>query len=111
MRCSKCGKEYPSRHYFKAGSICETCYGKLSSEEKKSADVDHLKQARHEATTYQIEGYPLKCPICGFDRFWTRRTLMNTAGMTFLGVEWANKQADNYVCNRCGHILWFFREE
>jgi len=37
-------------------------------------------------------------------------TLMNTKGATFLGVEWANKEATNYVCEQCGYIFWFFQE-
>ena len=32
---------------------------------------------------------------------------MNTPGATFFGVEWANKEAQNYICNRCGYIYWF----
>jgi DNA-directed RNA polymerase subunit RPC12/RpoP len=111
MKCSKCGKEYPSRHYFKGGSICEACFGKLSDEEKRSTEEADLRSAKHEAAQHQVQGQPLRCPICGSDKFWTRRTLMNTPGMTFMGVEWANKQADNYVCKHCGHILWFFKEE
>jgi uncharacterized protein (DUF983 family) len=111
MRCSKCGKDYPSRYYFKVGSICQACYDQLTPEEKRSAEVIDLRSARREAAVCQVQGHPLKCPVCGYGKFWTRRTLMNTPGMTFLGVEWANKQADNYVCNRCSHILWFFREE
>jgi len=35
---------------------------------------------------------------------------MNTPGLTFFGVEWANKQAENLVCASCGHVLWFLRE-
>jgi DNA-directed RNA polymerase subunit M/transcription elongation factor TFIIS len=111
MKCQKCGKDYPSKHYFKTDSICEECYNKMSSEEKRSAEETDLKAAKHLAGAFEIKGHPLKCPICGNDKFWTRQTLMNTPGLTFLGVEWANKQADNFVCNRCGHILWFFREQ
>jgi DNA-directed RNA polymerase subunit RPC12/RpoP len=111
MKCSQCGREYPSGHHFRSGSVCEACYEKLTPEQKRSAEVADLKAAKHEAAAHEVQGHPLKCPICGYERFWIRRTLMNTPGMTFLGVEWANKQADNYVCNRCGHILWFFREQ
>lgn len=57
-----------------------------------------------------MKGRQVTCPICQHDLFWTRTTLMNTAGMTFLGLEWANKVADNYVCADCGHVLWFLDE-
>ncbi|MBT3301843.1 MAG: hypothetical protein HOD63_05310 [Bacteroidetes bacterium] len=51
--------------------------------------------------------YKLECPVCNHDSFWTRETLMNTPGMTILGLDWANKTATNYVCDNCGYILWF----
>jgi DNA-directed RNA polymerase subunit RPC12/RpoP len=112
MKCRKCGKDYPSQHYFKTRTICADCYDRLSSDEKKLAhERDDFSLAKEGATTHEVQGHQLKCPICGFDRFWTRRTLMNTPGLTFLGFEWANKQAENYVCNRCSHILWFFIEQ
>jgi DNA-directed RNA polymerase subunit RPC12/RpoP len=57
-----------------------------------------------------IDGHELHCPVCQHNEFWKRRTLMNTPGLTFLGMEWANKEADNYVCDSCGHVLWFMRE-
>lgn len=28
MRCGKCGKEYPSEHYFKTTNVCKECYTK-----------------------------------------------------------------------------------
>lgn len=55
----------------------------------------------------EIKGNQLVCPICGGETFWERETLMNTAGATFLGFEWANKAATNYVCNDCGYVYWF----
>lgn len=62
-----------------------------------------------EVKQYNISGQPLICPICKHTEFWMRETLMNTPGMTFLGIEWANRQAINYICNNCGHILWFMK--
>ncbi|SDJ95242.1 hypothetical protein [Natronincola ferrireducens] len=54
-----------------------------------------------------VEGKEILCPICGHDKYWTRETLMNTAGASFLGFDWANKAATNYVCHQCGYVLWF----
>ena len=54
-----------------------------------------------------IKGKPLTCVICGEKEFWERETLMNTAGATFLGFDWANKPATNYVCGNCGYVHWF----
>jgi len=54
-----------------------------------------------------IKGKVLECPVCENDRFWERRTLMNTPGLTFLGFEWANKKAQNLICSECGYVYWF----
>ncbi|MCP5106666.1 MAG: hypothetical protein GY950_25000 [bacterium] len=56
---------------------------------------------------YNIKGQPLKCQVCGHDQFWFRTTLMNTKGASFFGFDWANKEAENYVCNHCGYVHWF----
>lgn len=60
---------------------------------------------------YMVQGHKLTCPVCGQDRIWTRRTLMNTSAMTFFGFDWADKRADNYVCGRCGYVMWFLTEK
>lgn len=49
----------------------------------------------------------VQCPVCGHKRFWTRRSLMNTPGMSFFNLDWANRTAQNLVCEECGHVLWF----
>jgi predicted RNA-binding Zn-ribbon protein involved in translation (DUF1610 family) len=49
----------------------------------------------------------LTCPICGNTRFTMRRSLLNTRALTFLDLDWANRRATNFVCQSCGHILWF----
>jgi predicted RNA-binding Zn-ribbon protein involved in translation (DUF1610 family) len=58
-------------------------------------------------STVQVKGHPLECTICKHQLFWTRETLLNTPGMTFFGLEWANKSATNYVCDNCGFVMWF----
>ncbi len=55
MQCSRCGKEYPSRYYFKAPTVCNDCWETLSPEEQKSA-----RQASNEimtSTSFDITGY------------------------------------------------------
>jgi len=63
-----------------------------------------------EASKYEIMGKPLVCPVCDHDEFWTRETLMNTAGASFLGFDWANKAAKNYICDQCGYVFWFLKK-
>lgn len=49
----------------------------------------------------------LVCPICGGKKFYDRQTLMNTAGMTFMGYDWLNAEATNFICADCSYIYWF----
>jgi hypothetical protein len=62
---------------------------------------------RDEAKPYEVLGKPLVCPICDHNRFTLRRSLLNTRALTLLDLDWANRRATNFVCERCGHILWF----
>lgn len=56
-----------------------------------------------------IQGNKLSCPICKHTQFWSRETLMNTTGMSFFNLDWANRSAKNYVCNNCGYVYWFLQ--
>lgn len=52
-------------------------------------------------------GKELTCLICGGNRFYKREALLNTPGMTFLKLDWANATANCRVCSDCGYIHWF----
>lgn len=111
MVCKSCNKDYPSKYYFATESICQKCFDKLDDQEKQHIldEKDNLDQ--DEPVERTLQGHNLKCPICGNPKFWKRKTLMNKPGMTLWGLDWANRQAENYVCNTCGYIMWFLREE
>lgn len=110
MRCASCGEEQPSRHYFVADGLCRSCFERLPPEEQRRRLAEAESLAGEAPGERVVAGHTLRCPVCAHDRFWKRRTLMNTPGLTFFGVEWANRQAENFVCDRCGHVLWFLRE-
>ena len=57
-----------------------------------------------------IKRTKLECPVCKNHRFWSRETLMNTKGLTFLKLDWANKTAQNYICDNCGYVYWFMEQ-
>ena len=59
------------------------------------------------AARYLVAGRPMTCRECTHDTFYTRRTLLNTRGLTFLGWDVLNKDAANYICARCGHLTWY----
>ena len=42
---------------------------------------------------YQVAGRDVRCPHCGADNFDTASALLNTAGLTLLGLDWANRSA------------------
>ncbi len=111
MRCGTCGEDYPSKYYFVTDSLCRGCFEKLGEGERREILREVESLASEAAGRRTIAGHPLRCTVCGHDQFWRRRTLMNTPGLTFFGVEWANRQAENYVCEQCGHVLWFLRDE
>ena len=64
-------------------------------------------KAGHEC---EIAGYKLSCQMCHNTHFWTRETLMSGKGATFMGMDWAERTAVNYLCSQCAHILWFARD-
>ncbi len=63
--------------------------------------------ANQEPITLTKADKPVVCPICTHDRFRSREALLNTRGMSFFNLDWANKEATVYVCDRCGYCLWF----
>ncbi len=66
MRCERCGTDYPSDYYFKTRSLCNNCYQKLSSEEKRKA-IENQPIARGgkmmssmTTTAFTIDNYDIK---------------------------------------------------
>jgi hypothetical protein len=49
----------------------------------------------------------LSCVVCGADEFAYREVMMNTSGLTFLDLDWANKSALGAVCTTCGFVHAF----
>lgn len=50
------------------------------------------------------------CGHCGRDRFVEGRAQLNTAGMSFLNLDWANRSAATLTCTACGKIEWFLAD-
>lgn len=66
MRCERCGTDYPSEYYFRTRTICNTCYDKLTPDEKKTV-VEKEPIARGgkmqytmTTTAFTIDGYEIK---------------------------------------------------
>lgn len=111
FRCPRCGKEFPSKYYFVSDNVCNDCFGRMSDPERNEVLKETATLAVEEPAPRWVDGHKLVCPICGHDRFGRRKTLMNTFGLTFLGLEWANKEAASFICDSCGYVMWFMRED
>ena len=59
--------------------------------------------------SYSVFGKKIICPVCDNDLFENRDVLLNTPGMTFLGLDWANKTAIALICTKCGKIEWYLQ--
>ncbi len=70
----------------------------------------HQMSKDKEAAPRSIRGRHLACPVCRHTQFYTREYLLNTRAATFFNFDWANKAALTYICEQCGHILWFADE-
>jgi predicted nucleic-acid-binding Zn-ribbon protein len=58
---------------------------------------------------YKAEGKKILCPHCGSDEFAKGKAQLNTAGMSFLDLDWANKSATTLACTKCGRVEWFIK--
>jgi predicted nucleic-acid-binding Zn-ribbon protein len=70
-------------------------------------------EAMGEAPTgerYVVAGKAVSCGHCGSDRFVEGRAQLNTAGLSFLNLDWANRSAATLACTSCGHIEWFLAD-
>ena len=56
---------------------------------------------------YRMAGLKVKCNHCGSTLFHARDAQLNTAGMTFFRLDWANKSARALTCAKCSMIQWF----
>lgn len=58
---------------------------------------------------YVVEGKNVTCPHRGNQEFAVGSAQLNSAGMTFIGLDWADKTAHTLLCSNCGRIEWFMQ--
>ena len=56
---------------------------------------------------YTAGGKKIVCRHCGHDRFDEGRAQLNTASLSFLNLDWANRSATTLTCDGCGRIQWY----
>ncbi len=59
---------------------------------------------------FTVADKPVRCGHCAHERFVEGRAQLNTAGMTFLNLDWANRSAATLTCTACGKIEWFLAD-
>ena len=90
-------------------TVCPDC--KIELQIKLEDNIknchDCMRDIASENNEVVIKGKKLKCAICGSTEFFSRSSLLNSRGMTFMGLDWLNQGATNYICCNCGYIFWF----
>ena len=59
---------------------------------------------------FEVAGKPVTCSHCGGTTFIEGQAQLNTAGMTLMGLDWANTSASTLVCCECGCVRWFLAD-
>jgi hypothetical protein len=72
--------------------------------------IESFKQGLSGSQHFSVAGVPARCSHCDGDAFETGSALLNTPGMSFMGLDWANRSASLLICVRCGHVHWFLKE-
>jgi len=67
-------------------------------------------EQRGRLSGFTVAGRRVACPHCGNDRFALGEAQLNTAGMSFIGLDWANRSASTLACSECGHVAWFLQK-
>ncbi|MFJ4870300.1 hypothetical protein [Streptomyces sp. NPDC088757] len=49
----------------------------------------------------------IHCLICGGDVFREREVKLNSTGMEFFNLAWANESATGLICLSCGYVHLF----
>ncbi len=75
--------------------------------------VDGFKQGlsgEPDPRRFAVAGVNVACSHCKGRDFEQGRAMLNTLGLTFFGLDWANREAYLLICESCAHIDWFLSE-
>ncbi|MGW7077737.1 hypothetical protein ACWGH2_23540 [Streptomyces sp. NPDC054871] len=53
----------------------------------------------------------INCQVCGGDLFREREVKLNSSGMEFMNLAWANESATGLICWQCGYVQLFVNQE
>ncbi|MFD3664855.1 hypothetical protein ACFWVF_30360 [Streptomyces sp. NPDC058659] len=57
----------------------------------------------------QLGAKRIRCLVCDGDVFREREVKLNSSGMEFLNLAWANESANGLICLSCGYVHLFVR--
>jgi hypothetical protein len=49
----------------------------------------------------------LTCQVCGSDLFRAREVMLNSVGLEFFKMAWADETARGLICQHCGYVHLF----
>lgn len=109
-RCASCGEDVEDDF-----NVCWNCQRPKDGSEApvvSEPPPSNLVETSKEDGTVEVSvaGKTLGCVVCGNQSFHERDSLLNTRLATFFNLDWANAQAINYICTKCGYIHWFWGE-
>lgn len=58
-----------------------------------------------------VNGFKIKCPICGGLQFYSRETAISASENPFLNFNFASEKTINYICCNCKYIYWFLQDK
>ena len=53
----------------------------------------------------------ITCQVCGSDVFRERDVLLNSVGLEFMKMAWADETATGLICRRCGFVHLFVNRD
>mgnify|MGYP006955273950 CR=1 FL=1 len=59
---------------------------------------------------YRANGIAVTCVHCHYNQFKKGYAQLNTAFLSFLNLDFANRSANILSCDRCGYVHWFAKE-
>ncbi|WP_374985416.1 hypothetical protein [Streptomyces fradiae] len=59
----------------------------------------------------QVGDRAVRCLVCGGDTFREREVKLNSTGMEFFDLAWANESARGLICWSCGYVHLFVNDD
>jgi len=74
-----------------------------------AASASSLTSGPH-GEKFEVAGLSVRCAHCRGELFVEGRAQLNTAGLSFLNLDWANRSAATLACVTCGRVEWFLAD-